>query len=47
MDEEKIKIKMDDGVARFFTRFGGNLLACGRSSLVSGTQNEIVVELPC
>ena len=25
MDEENIKIKMDDGVARFFTRFGGNL----------------------
>ena len=25
MDEEKIKIQMDDGVARFFTRFGGNL----------------------
>ena len=27
MNEEKtkIKIKMDDGVARFFTRFGGNL----------------------
>ena len=25
MDEEKIKRKMDDGVARFFTRFGGNL----------------------
>ena len=24
MDEEKIKIKMD-GVARFFTRFGGNI----------------------
>ena len=24
MDEEKIKIKMDDSVARFFTRFGGN-----------------------
>ena len=23
MDEEEIKIKMDDGVARFFTRFGG------------------------
>ena len=22
-------------------------LACGRRSLVSGTQNEIVVELPC
>ena len=25
MDEEEIKIKMDDGVAGFFTRFGGNL----------------------
>ena len=24
MDEEEIKIKMDDGVARFFTRFGGD-----------------------
>ena len=23
MDEEEMKIKMDDGVARFFTRFGG------------------------
>ena len=47
MDEEEIKIKMDDGVARFFTRFGGNLfiilLTCGKRSLVSGTQNEIVV----
>ena len=52
MDEEekkkkKKKKKMDDGVARFFTRFGGNLfqylLTCGRRSLVSGTQNEIVV----
>ena len=45
MDEEEIKI-MDDGVARFFTRFGGisfYLLTCGRSSLVSGTQNETVV----
>ena len=44
MDEEEIK--MDDGVVRFFTRFGGNfvyLLTCGRRSLVSGTQNEIVV----
>ena len=41
MDEEKIKIKMYDGVARFFTRFRGNLLTCGR--LVSETQNEIVV----
>ena len=25
MDEEEIEIKMDDCVARFFTRFGGNL----------------------
>ena len=25
MDEEEIKIKMDDGVARFLTRFGGNV----------------------
>ena len=25
MNEEKTKIKMDDRVARFFTRFGGNL----------------------
>ena len=43
MDEEEIK--MNDGVARFFTRFGGNhvyLLTCGRRSLVSGTQKEIV-----
>ena len=29
MNEEKTKIKMDDGVARFFTRFGGNLFICG------------------
>ena len=43
MDEEKIKIKMEDRVARFFTPFGGNLLTCGRRSLVSETQNEIVV----
>ena len=52
MDEEEIKIKMDDGVARF--RSGRPyihslwkgfvyLLTCGRHSLVSGTQNEIVV----
>ena len=26
--EEKMKIKMDDGVDRFFTRFGGNLFIC-------------------
>ena len=25
MDAEEIKINMDDGVARYFTRFGGNL----------------------
>ena len=46
MDEEEIKLKMDDGVARFFTRFGEisfYLLTCGRHSLVSETQNEIVV----
>ena len=43
MDEEEIKIKMDDGVAGFFTRFGGNLLTYGRRSLVLGTQNEIAV----
>ena len=34
---------MDDGVARFFTRFGGNLLTCGRRSFVSETQNDIEV----
>ena len=39
MDEEK-KRKKDDGVARFFTRFRGNLFIC---SLVSETQNEVVV----
>ena len=33
MNEEKTKIKMDDGVARFFTRFAGNLFIC---SLVEG-----------
>ena len=46
MDEEEIKIKMYDGVDRFFTRFGRKffyLLTCGRRSLVSGAQNEIVV----
>ena len=41
MDEEENQ--MDDGIARYFTRFGGNLLSCGRRSLVSGTQNDIVV----
>ena len=47
MDVEEIKIKMDDGVARFFTRCGGiylfNLVTSGRRSLVSGTQNETLV----
>ena len=28
VDEEKIYIKMDDGVARFFTHFGGSLFIC-------------------
>ena len=45
MDEDGEK--MDDGIARYFTRFGGNLfinlLICGRRSLVSDTQNEVVV----
>ena len=44
MDEEKIK--MDDGVARFFTRFGWEfvyLLTCGRRSLDSETKSEVVV----
>ena len=39
MVEKEIKIKMDDGVAMFFTRFGFFLLLGG--SLVSGTQNEL------
>ena len=43
----KKKIKMDDGIARFFTdslrREFVYLLTCGRCSLVSETQNEIVV----
>ena len=42
MDEEEIKIKMADGVARFLIC---NFLTCGRRSLVSGTQNEIVVRI--
>ena len=41
VDEEEIK--MDDSVARFFTHFRGNLFICDLCSLVSGTQNEIVV----
>ena len=42
MDEEKIK--MDDGVTRFFTRFGGNLFVdLWEAQPFSETQNEIVV----
>ena len=26
--KKKTKIKLDDGVAKFFTRFGGNLFIC-------------------
>ena len=45
MDEEEIKIKMNDGVDRFFTRFGRSFLFVDlwQRSLVSGAQNEIVV----
>ena len=39
VDEEE---KGDDSIARYFTCFLGNLLTCGRRSLVSGIQNEIV-----
>ena len=42
MDEEEIKIKMDDGSARFFTRFGGGF-SFSFSFLTCETQNEIVV----
>ena len=40
MAEEEIKIKMDDGVARFFTRLGRLV---GGAALARGTQNETVV----
>ena len=44
MDEEEIK--MDDGLVKYFTRFGGifkiDLLICERLSLVSGTQDDII-----
>ena len=44
VDEEEIKIKMDDGVARFFTRFGGNLFVdLWEAQLCLGDPNEIVV----
>ena len=46
VNEEKTEIKMDDGVAWFFTHFGSNLFICrlvGGAALSRGTQNEIVV----
>ena len=47
VDEEEIKIKMDDGVSRYvlhsLRREFVYLLTCRKCSLVSGTQNEIVV----
>ena len=46
MDEEQIKIKMDDSVSGFLHSLRREfvyLLTYGRRSLVSGTQNEIVV----
>ena len=42
--EEEIKIKMDEGVDTSLTSEGTDLvLICGRRSLVSGTQNGVVV----
>ena len=49
MDEEEIKIKMDDRVDTLLASEGIGLFffTCRRRSLVSGTQNDIVVvELP-
>ena len=47
MDEEEIKIKMDDGVHTLLASEGiyVHLLTCGRRSLVCGIQNDIVVSL--
>ena len=52
VDEEKMKIKMYDGVARFFTRFGGNLFICwlvGGAALSWRPRMIVVswIELPC
>ena len=33
-----MKIKMDDGVAGFFTRFGGNLFIVGDAALSQDTE---------
>ena len=47
MDEEERKMQMDDGVTDWvlhsLRRDFFDLLICGMHSLVSGTQNEIVV----
>ena len=43
MDEEEIKIKMAVSILHLLRREFSYLLACGRRSLVSGIQNEIVV----
>ena len=44
MNEEEIKIKMDDRVDASLAFEGTDLcVTCGRRSLVSGTQNDIVV----
>ena len=44
MDEDIIKIKMDDSVGSSLASEGLTyLLICGRRSLVSGTKNDIVV----
>ena len=42
MGEKEIEVKMDDGLHSLW-RDVFYLLTCGRRSLVSGTQNEIVV----
>ena len=48
--KKKIKIKMNDGVARFFTRFGGNLFICwlvGGAALSRRRRLFLLVEVPC
>ena len=43
LDELTQRTERVDVIARYFARFGGNLLTYGRRSLVSGTQNVIVI----
>ena len=44
MDEEEIKINMNESVGSLLVSEGPTyLLTCERRSLVSGTQNDIVV----